>query len=351
MNQNEKPMVILLTHPSAEHKLNPLEKRLGFKVWNFEGHHRKFLKHKGNFINKDGFKTNKEMAFWGEWEPESYFHKNKPKGELYSQYYHEPFYTNNPSTYYLQNTDPFVFNNDFHYCVCQQHKVKQFGKIPVGSVLMFGGMAGIGKGSSLKASIAMDTVLVIKDKVVYSQQTLLNLRKKYHKGKREDLRLYDVNGEHYLNVTPEYYEICLDKVKFEFEGETLTLYQCENYDTNKEFYSFFPCTEWGNEELYSKTLLEITNRKMFPKLLHGNSKNEFYVKENKMVKSADGEVRINAQNYPCLIVENIEPKVFWNMVKEEVLKQNRNLGVYAELPPKITEGPAGNYWKEINDYL
>ena len=330
-----EPKILILTHLSECHKIEPLEKVINFKMWNTKAHKRKLIKNKGIYMDKNNKANRGDLITYQEWEPESYFKK------IDGHYLHEPFYTNNPSIQYIENTDPFTYGNQFYYCVCQQHKVKEFMKIPNGSILLFAGMTGIGEKDSSPASFAIDTLLVIKRSIVYSSKTLLECMKQYRNG-NTSLKLYDVNGVDYLNISREYFHITLRTIKHEFPGENLTLYECENYQTNKDLYSFFPCT---NKFDPSRTLLKMEDRELFPKMLHGNSKNEFYVK-NKLV--GKDKVKINAQNYPCLIIEGIKVKDFYNKVKERIFEQGKYIGIYQDMPPFRNDI---NYWENIHQLL
>ena len=101
-----------------------------------------------------------EFLLWGEWEPPSKVEESKASGPSYPQYLHRPFLE--PRTEFAghQNTDPFVFGDEFLYTGCQQWRGKPHGN-PVqlryllpGSLILFGSCAG--------DRFLLDTVFVVR---------------------------------------------------------------------------------------------------------------------------------------------------------------------------------------------
>ena len=143
---------IQFIHPGGEHTPDCGN----MKTWNRGKHKRKFMTAEGRYL--DGGKVlSDNIIFWGEWEPESEVVTriaasvvNGPTN-LY-----RPFYRR-PSSYVgLQNTDPFVFGEQFHYCICQQHakgRPTQMRNLERGSVILFG--------SCLNDQFVLDTVFVV----------------------------------------------------------------------------------------------------------------------------------------------------------------------------------------------
>jgi hypothetical protein len=153
---------IQFLHPGGEH--DPEVGRM--KAWNAGNHRRKFLKIPGRYLSEktpqDG-----EIVFWGEWEPESLvvaeMEDPLPDGP---RWIHDPYYVTPASYRRLQNTDPFVFGEQFHYTGCLQHTKKgptQLRYLARGSVILFG--------SCLHRSyFVVDTVFVVAGHVDHSKR-------------------------------------------------------------------------------------------------------------------------------------------------------------------------------------
>ena len=100
------------------------------------------------------------FVFWGEWEPQSRVMRTYsdpvPGGPLFL---FEPYYAL-PTTWPSrgpQNTDPFVFGDQFHYTGCLQHTKRgatQLRYLDRGSIILFGSCRE-------KRHFVIDTVFVV----------------------------------------------------------------------------------------------------------------------------------------------------------------------------------------------
>jgi hypothetical protein len=148
-------------HPGGEH--HPDAGRL--KSWNRASHKRKFLKNGGRYLSEGKLKEG-EIIFWCEWEPESEaieeINGPLPNGP---RYIYHPYYIRPRSYEGLQNTDPFVFGEQFYYAGCQQRTKKgptQLRYLAKGSVILFGSCVG-------QSDFVLDTVFVVEDWIEHSR--------------------------------------------------------------------------------------------------------------------------------------------------------------------------------------
>lgn len=149
------------THPGSEHvpgyKLPKSDFK--FKNWNYnKSHRRKYIRSMAEFIDKSGKRQRGQVDFWGEWEPNSISKTigNANSNKLYPKNIHYPIFLAPTTGVYdpspitekaldimkkeqehketMQNTDPFVFGDNFFYTCCKQ---KQTKKLEPGSVIIF----------------------------------------------------------------------------------------------------------------------------------------------------------------------------------------------------------------------
>ena len=185
-----KVYIVQFTHPGGEHTLNRQEEKNYIKEWNYGGHKRKFLKAVGQCVKEDGSLTpKKELLFWGEWEPTS---KVKPVSGtvgtgVMPNCVHEPFLQGSSSSLILppyynskkkgrQNTDPFVFGENFLYSCCKQRKrirksaltsFTKLGELEKGSIILFGSTISKKWGGPY---FVLDTVFVVGDYKNYNSK-------------------------------------------------------------------------------------------------------------------------------------------------------------------------------------
>lgn len=149
----EKLCFVQFIHPGGEHGPDSP----GVKHWNVGPHRRKFLRSRGIALGSAGHKHPDDLIFWGEWEPESAIERVTSPVKEGPQFVHRPFYSDPPPPGWRQNTDPFVFGNQFHYTGCLQHTRRgptQLRFLERGSVILFGSCLNRGK-------FVIDTVFVV----------------------------------------------------------------------------------------------------------------------------------------------------------------------------------------------
>lgn len=158
----EKLCFVQFIHPGGEHGMD----EDGMKSWNTGAHRRKFILGPGASTTSDGHARAGDLIFWGEWEPESRVEaidRPIPEGP---RFVHRPFYSDPPPAGWRQNTDPFVFGEQFHYTGCLQHTRRgptQLRFLSPGSVLLFG--------SSIKRrKFVLDSVLVVNGYIDHQER-------------------------------------------------------------------------------------------------------------------------------------------------------------------------------------
>ena len=122
----------------------------------------------GNVVINNKLQKNKSLLFWGEWEPDSLIIKllNTPTG-TFPKYIYKPIIENLPN-HSRQNTDPYVFGDNFYYFCCKQTKqghATQLGKLQKGSIILFGSTINQNKPD---AYFALDTVFVVNEFIDYN---------------------------------------------------------------------------------------------------------------------------------------------------------------------------------------
>ena len=158
--------IIQFPHPGSEHN-----KKTGTK-WNTGKHKRKFLKENGCYLTALSTKPIEDIVyFWGEWEAPSTVKTIPDNKSPLPRSIFEPYYTL-PVPKNAANTDPFVFGNQFHYCICKQGHYTSLRELEKGDMILFG--------SNLKGHFVLDTVFVIKDWCDYEIAELPRDKKQYN---------------------------------------------------------------------------------------------------------------------------------------------------------------------------
>jgi len=150
---DEKLCMVQFLHPGGEHRPD-----VGaVKRWNTREHKRKFLVRPGKYV-ADAKLLAGEIEFWGEWEPESRVVKAIADPTPHSpRFIYDPYYVLPDSYVGLQNTDPFVFGEQFQYTGCQQRTsngATQLRFLSRGSVILFGSCEN-------RNAFTLDTVFVV----------------------------------------------------------------------------------------------------------------------------------------------------------------------------------------------
>ena len=222
----EKRCIVQFTHPGGEHKPNRGE---DYIRWNKGKHKRKFMLTNGDYVENEKIVKDELLLFWGEWEPDSKVFKRLKKtiGD-FPKYIYSPLIHNIPNDK-RQNTDPFIFSEEFYYFCCKQTKsngqITQLAKLANGSIILFGSTINQGKNDSY---FALDTVFVVRDYLEYNSS---NYQEKL-KGK----------------VSDDFFNISIESVYHSFEYSRC--YIGANF-TNKteDMYSFVPCQKYKNDSI------------------------------------------------------------------------------------------------------
>jgi hypothetical protein len=183
-------MFIQFLHSEKEHIPNALN----HKDWNYGDHYRKFMKAYGVFV-KDyklhSKQLNSELMLWGEWEPQSNSRILTQPTRDFPKYLYEPYFDlSAPLTQKIentiisrQNTDPFIFGDNFHYFLCRQSTIKGYTKLTnlqPGDVILFGShrREWINKAKKQKKMwFVLDTVFVVSDNpapIIYAPNNFVN---------------------------------------------------------------------------------------------------------------------------------------------------------------------------------
>jgi hypothetical protein len=157
--------IIQFIHPGTEHTCNTGSN------WNTGTHRRKYLELAGKYLtalDTDPIAAEK-LYFWGEWEAQSHCRRiNHPVPDgphfIFNPYYHLPLPVN------AANTDPFVFGDQFYYCICKQAHYSSLRDLKPGDIILFG--------SCKNKQFVLDTVFVVKNKSSYFLNKITSFRKK-----------------------------------------------------------------------------------------------------------------------------------------------------------------------------
>jgi hypothetical protein len=295
---NDKLFFVQFLHPGGEHEPD----RGLIKSWNTKDHKRKFLKGPGAHL-ADRKLQKGEIVFWGEWEPESKVQRkiDNPIAQG-PRFMYEPYYVAPKSFDKLQNTDPFVFGEVFHYTGCQQRTTKgptQLRHLSRGSVILFG--------SCKNSAFVLDTVFVVDRWIDHSPKNYRRV-------------LAGAISQEYRETTilPWYQaenRSCVSAVPFTeskscgpagpAETTWRLYYGVHHSNPLQDMYSFFPCQPYEPESKgFARPrirLAEITD-----------NKNE-------------GWKQTEQPNLDKMAV-------LWRKVAEQVRDRNLALGVYAEMP-------------------
>lgn len=240
--------IVQFTHPGGQYTLSKIEKSYSVKEWNIDKHCRKFLIAEGQYMINNTLSNPQDLLFWGEWEPESKIVSSfvVPDPVVYPTNLHSPFLridkkgelikynsrlTSTPNTCctgilpqtcrkkcrLFQNTDPFVFDEFFYYCLCKQESFPSLKNLDVGSIILFGSTISAKRGGPY---FALDTVFVVGEKKqfeVKDYKTVLN------------------------NYLPQYYEQIMGIDTWNNKAQ-LTCYKGASFHHPVNgMYSFVPC--------------------------------------------------------------------------------------------------------------
>lgn len=146
------PRIIQFIHPGPEHQHGGASRM----PWNRDGHKRKFLVSPGRAVDRNGVESDGKYVFWGEWEPPSEIIERWAKKGDHPTALHKPVWkAPEDQEAFRQNTDPWVFGDQFRYSNCQQ-RVKNatvMQRLEPGDIVLFG--------SHKQGGFVLDTVFVV----------------------------------------------------------------------------------------------------------------------------------------------------------------------------------------------
>jgi hypothetical protein len=216
-------LVVQLNHPGTELEFKRLnrdyfeENGKIIRAWNTrKTHFRKFICHKGEYINSIGeMPIKSDLLFWGEWEGYSEFVPSETEVITGT---HFPFYRSCKGLEgNIQNTDPYIYGDEFKYATC-----KQKGKLlnlEKGSLILFG--------SSYSYGFVLDTVFVVG-----SCETKKSVYENDAKNYTEIYRNATLQHIGYLNNN---------------EPNNKSIYSGVTYSENKEIFSYAPCKSMSKD--------------------------------------------------------------------------------------------------------
>jgi hypothetical protein len=208
----------------------------------------------------------------------------------------------------LQNTDPFVFGEQFHYTWCQQRTKKgatQLRYLKEGSLILFGSCED-------KNAFVLDTVFVVDHWIDHSRK--------------------DYQSELKRAISREYWEVAIlpgyQKPSRGINSCALEKQGCTAADSQKEWrlyfgamynnpvrgmYSFFPCQPYKtNSRGFARPRISLPGR------ITGN------LNEGKKYRDKNHPEQLNPDTM----------KLLWEKVAKQVIKKGLALGVYAEMPER-----------------
>lgn len=285
----DKLCIIQFPHPGGEHKPD----NGNTKDWNTGDHKRKFMLQQGKYLDGNQLKED-QLVFWGEWEAQSEVIKKIPNPLPYGpNYIYKPYYQFPQDGRWKQNTDPFVFGDNFFYSNCKQIKSNnptQLRNLTIGSLILFGSCID-------KKDFVLDTVFIVKDYFDYDTNHPTTLHT------RVPNTFLDVTLTQLKNKKN------LDVKKSSCGGNNLSfrLYFGATYTKPIDgIFSFFPCKPYfESSNGFARPIIRI------PDIITDNLPQGF-----NMNKKASKE----------------EIKSIWDQVVNKITSQGLNLGIYADLP-------------------
>ncbi len=279
-------MKVQLNHPGRQKpfKVGKGYKKEGSKIireWNSDVHYRKFIQHHGYYLNdlQDLKPKKQELYFWGEWEGNSYFNpfpkadfKKLPNGV--HTLFHSTLIKGD------QNTDPFIYGDDFKYCVCKQDG--QLTRLEIDDLVLFGTVV-----PSLN-KFYIDTVFVVKSHILSStvQETAgANHSQVYKEATLEQLHEY---------------------LKTPITTNNFRIYHSKMWWDDNAYFSFVPCKIDLETNGFERLFIELSN-------------NTFRLSRNPTGISFLKDCKLSSQD-------------LWKEIVNECTKQGFKLGVRFDEP-------------------
>lgn len=245
-----QPTFVQFPHPGREHQPDRKDGKLdgkNGKSWNRGAHKRTFVKNPGRYVDPDTRQLREdELVFWCEWEPEADLVQTidspSPVGP---NHIFEPYYVMPESYQGLQNTDPFVFGDQFYYTWCKQktnygRSRTQLACLEIGSLILFG--------SRLNWKFVLDTVFVVDRWIDHERENYKQVLKREIPQAYAEVTIAPAYQEHFPGS-----KVCgSSKADPDMEASNCgpglpnRLYFGATYDRPYAgMYSFFPCLPYG----------------------------------------------------------------------------------------------------------
>ncbi len=289
---DEKLLFVQFLHPGGEHGQDLPD----WKCWNRGSHKRKFLRRPGKHV---GSGRAQEILFWGEWEPESMVRGIANPVPHGPNFIHEPCYVVPKSCESLQNTDPFVFGEEFLWGFCRQPSFPQLTHLRRGSVILFGSCRGNG--------FVLDTVFVVGNRLPIEHSSVEDLKRRV--------------PQEYMEVTvlPWYQNAGRGEGCAAAKPQKCRLYFGANPDNPVNgMYSFFPCQPCQTKSRgFARPRIKLPGR-------IGDNLNR--------------GVKFRGKDHPEQLDLDMV-KSLWDKVAEQVKDSHLEPGVYAEMPGKCSHAP------------
>ncbi len=287
---DEKLLFVQFLHPGGEHG----QDCPGWKCWNRGIHKRKFLKRPGRY---DGSRGVQEILFWGEWEAESSVQCIERPTDHGPRFIHEPCYVVPKPYRRLQNTDPFVFGEEFLYGFCKQPTFRQLSHLKPGSIILFG--------SCKDGGFVLDTLFVVGNCPPVQHSSAKDLEGKIPREHSE------------VTVLPWYHN--LGKPKECAQGQKCRLYfGATPNNPIDDMYSFFPCQPYeAGSRGFARPQLD----------------------PRKKLKRVLNATKCTGVKYSS-VRDLTEMKSLWDEVVKQVKDNHTELGVYAEMPKECLRSPS-----------
>lgn len=233
-------MKIQLNHPGHQ---KPFRLGKGYRQianniireWNNDNvHFRKFIQNNGHYINglKDLNPKQAELYFWGEWEGNSFFNPF-PKNDFQKlpNGLHKLFHSTVIKG--IQNTDPYIYGDNFKYCVCKQ--TGRLTNLILDDLILFGTVV-----PSLN-KFYIDTIFVIQDHDSSSN-------------------VQTTGGAYYSQI---YKEETLEQLNEYLKVPTFTnnnrVYHSKTWWDDKDYFSFVPCKLSYDNIGFERLFLDLDN--------------------------------------------------------------------------------------------
>lgn len=294
--------VIQFFHPGGEHS-----KKSGSE-WNTGNHKRKYLKVQGSYLNSVNQKQqSKNLYFWGEWEAQSNIIKElNHSNSLLPKLIFEPYYKQPIGNV---NTDPFVFGNQFHYCICKQgHYPSLREKLEKGDIILFG--------SHKNDAFILDTLFVIKDWIEYEVENIDEVKSKFNKV------FVDVSLLPLTQIQIQSKQNSEIKIEEKTKGCYQPVYTTDDDESIvlKKKYRVYSAAMYSDRDSFDGIY------SFAPAMVGGE--NGF---ERPKIK-LDG-ILSQSQNQGIKISENQNKKEVWESITKQLFNQKLSLLIETELPP------------------